>query len=454
MIPHSLAAEQGCLGCILLSPQESMPECVSRLRMGTDAFHDVRCRTVYRALLEMHEAEQLIDVVGLHQKLKDAHQLEESGSTAWLASLPDKTPSPANLPTYLNIILAKYISRQMLDHCFTFTAKVNDATEIGTLLEEFEASAMAVRNSAATPEQISITDLVKQRLSFYEECESRGGGMVGISTGYPDLDRLTDGFKPGEMIVLAARPSVGKTSLAMNIAEHVAIEQKLPVGVFSLEMSREALTGRMISSQARVNERSLTRAASTEQDKKRIFVSAMKVGKSPIHIDDSSGLTIMQLKARARRMWQKYKIRLLVIDYVQLLHPSKKKSNRQEEVAEISGGIKALGSELRIPVIAVCQLNREVEKDKERKPRTSDLRESGSLEQDADIIGLLYAADPAVAATNPETLLVNLLIAKSRNGPCGVVPLLFNKSFTRFESVSRFDSVIQQPPKSWIPKEE
>jgi len=453
-IPHSLAAEQGALGCILLSPQDCLPECLSKLKMGLEAFHNVRCRMVFRVLLEMHEAQEPIDVVAVHQKLKDNHQLEETGGTAWLASLPDQTPSAANLPTYLNIILSKYVSRQMLEHCFSFTNKVNDATDMGVLLEEFEQSAMAVRNSAAAPELPSIHNLVKSRISFYEDCLARGGGMAGIPTGFPDLDNLIDGLKPAEMIVLAARPSMGKTSLAMNIAEQVAIEQQLPVGIFSLEMSREALVGRMIASRARVNERHLIKATSTEPEQKKIFTSAIRIGKAPIHIDDTSGISILQLKARARRMWQKHKIRLLVIDYVQLLSASKKRQNRQEEVAEISIGIKALASELRVPVIAICQLNRELERDKERKPRVSDLRESGQLEQDADIIGLLYAPDLEAAAANPAVLSVNLLIAKSRNGPCGIVRLQFFKAFTRFESASQFDSVIQQPPKSWIPKEE
>lgn len=453
--PHSLTAEMGCLGCVLLEADGGLATCIAKLKAGPEVFHDLRCRTIYELMLAMSEKREPIDVVTVHQKLKDNQQLEAVGGTGWLAELPDKTPSAAMLVTYINIILGKFLLRQMLAHCGEFSQRVYEQeADTASLLEEFEKSAMAVRDAVAVAEMPTIKDLVKQRLGFYEECEQRGGGMVGLSTGYPDLDKLVDGLKGGEMVVIAARPACGKTTVSMNIAENVAIDQHLPVGIFSLEMNREALVGRMISSRSRVNERTITRAGSTEHDKRKLFTNAVKISSAPIFIDDTAGLTIMQLKARARRMKQQNDIRLLVIDYVQLIRPAKAKQNQQEEVSEISVGIKEIAKELRIPVIAICQLNREVDKDKERKPRISDLRSSGQLEQDADIIGLLYAADPVAAAANPDVLEVRLLIGKNRNGPCGVVNLVFHKNFTRFDSASRFDAVIQQPPKSWIPAEE
>src|SRR4029079_8184902 len=219
----------------------------------------------------------------------------------------------------------------------------------------------------------------------------RQGMLTGIETGFTDLDKMTTGLHPGEMIVIAARPSGGKTSLAMNIAEHVAIDQKLPVGVFSLEMTAESLVLRMLCSRSRVNLRSVREGFLAERDFPKMTNSAGKLASAPLFIDDSSGLSILQLRAKARRMHQQFGIKLFVIDYLQLLHStSKRADNRQQEISDISSGIKSLAKELNVPVIVLSQLNREVEREKGRPPRLSDLRESGAIEQDADLVGLLY----------------------------------------------------------------
>lgn len=450
-IPHAPEAEQGVLGCIFLSAHECLNQCIEKFKPGSEVFHDLRHQVIYDLLVEMYDKKEAIDVITVQQKLKDRKSLESVGGVVYLASLPDMVPSAANLDFYVNIVLEKFLVRKMVAYCSDFTGIIYEHRgEVDRLLEEFEAGAMSIRNSLNPVTENTILEMVKQRLTFYQECEERGGSLIGLSTGYHDLDRITDGLKDGEMIVLAARPSVGKTSLAMNIAENLAIDQSIPVGVFSLEMSKESLVGRMISSRGRVNERNITRAATTEHEKKNIFTGAIKVSKAPIFIDDTAGLTILQLKARARRMVQRHKIKLLVIDYIQLLRVSKPKGNRQEEIAEISNNIKQLAKELRIPIIAICQLNRDIERDKDRKPRVSDLRESGQIEQDADIIGLLYAADPEEAAKSPDVLRVNVLIAKNRNGPTGDVPFLFSKQFTRFDSVSKIEP--QAPTKVWTQK--
>lgn len=452
-IPNSVEAEQGVLGCMLLSPNECINECIERLKPGAEALYDIRHKVIYSVLVEMFEAKEAIDVITVQQKLKSRQKLDDVGGLTYLAGLPDTVPSAANLSFYINIVIEKFLLRQMFNHGNATIERIySHSSDLGALIDEFEAGAMAVRNAVQPVTDSSIKEMVMKRIDFYEECERRGGALMGLSTGYPDLDKMTDGLKAGDMIVLAARPSMGKTSLAMNIAENVAIDQNIPVGIFSLEMSGEALVGRMISSRGRVNERNLTSAKTNEQEKKNTFTGAVKVSKAPIHIDDRGGLTISQLRAKARRMVQRHGVKLFVIDYVQLLRTSRPKANRQEEIAEISTGIKAMAKELRVPIIAICQLNRELERDKERKPRTSDLRESGQIEQDADVIGMLYAANPEEAMKNPDVLRVNLLIAKQRNGPTGDVQLLFNKQFTRFESVSRVE--FTDPPKSWIPPEE
>jgi replicative DNA helicase len=253
---------------------------------------------------------------------------------------------------------------------------------------------------------------------------------------------MTDGFHAGEMIVIAARPSMGKTSLAMNIAEHVATQLRLPVGVFSLEMTSESLVMRMMASLARVNSRSIRDGFLSERDFARLTTSAGQLAKAPLFIDDSSGLSILQLRAKARRMAQHHGIKLFIIDYLQLLHSTARRAeNRQQEIADISNGVKALAKELKVPVIVLSQLNRELEKDKNRKPRLSDLRESGAIEQDADLVALLYKPssgdDDEAPGPEADGIPVNLLIAKQRNGPTGDVNLTFLKSYTRFESAAK-----------------
>ena len=255
---------------------------------------------------------------------------------------------------------------------------------------------------------------------------------------------MTSGLHGGEMIVIAARPSMGKTSLAMNIAEHVAIEEKQPVGVFSLEMTAESLVLRMLCSNARVNLRNIREGFMSEADFPKLTSSAGKMSSAPLFIDDTPGLSILQLRTRARRLWQQHGIKLFVVDYLQLLHSTSRRAqeNRQQEIAEISSGIKALAKELDVPIIVLAQLNRELEKDKSRKPRLSDLRESGSIEQDADLVGLLYKPatddeDAPALEDQPDGIPVNLLIAKQRNGPTGDVNLTFLKPYTRFESAAK-----------------
>src|SRR5437762_4218464 len=246
--------------------------------------------------------------------------------------------------------------------------------------------------------------------------------LTGVGTGFVDLDKMTSGFHEGEMIVIAARPSMGKTSLAMNIAEHVAIDQRLPVGVFSLEMTADSLVLRMLCSRSRVNLRNVRDGFLVERDFPIMTGNAGKLANAPLFIDDSSGLSILQLRAKARRMAQQYGIKLFVVDYLQLLHSTARRAdNRQQEIADISNGIKSLAKELKVPVVVLSQLNREVEKEKGRPPRLSDLRESGAIEQDADLVGLLYrpAKEEDDSAERVEAEPINLLIAKQRNGQIG-----------------------------------
>ncbi len=333
----------------------------------------------------------------------------------------------------------------MISVCTEVVGRVYDYEgEVDMLLDEVERDVLRISESRAQGSVVTTKELVGKAIGTIENFFSRKGNLSGIATGFADLDRMTDGLHPAEMIVIAARPSMGKTSLAMNIVEHVALEEKLPVGVFSLEMSAESLVLRMMCSLARVNLRSIRDGFMSESDFPKLTSAAGKLANSKLFIDDTAGLSILQLRARARRLSQQHGIKLFVIDYLQLLHSTGRRSqdNRQQEIADISSGIKALAKELKVPVIVLSQLNRELEKDKSRKPRMSDLRESGSIEQDADLVGLLYkpnAGDDEEAAVVEEGdgVAVNLLIAKQRNGPTGDVNLTFLKPYTRFESAAK-----------------
>jgi replicative DNA helicase len=290
----------------------------------------------------------------------------------------------------------------------------------------------------------TIKELVRKAINQIEDFHQRQGMLTGVGTGFADLDKMTSGLHGGEMVVIAARPSMGKTSLAMNIAESVAIDQKLPVGVFSLEMTSESLVLRMLCSRSRVNLRNVREGFLAERDFPKLTGAAGKLANAPLFIDDSSGLSILQLRAKARRMHQQYDIKLFVVDYLQLLHSTARRAeNRQQEIADISNGLKSLAKELNVPIIVLSQLNRELEREKNRKPRLSDLRESGAIEQDADVVGLLYKPssgdedESGNPAAEEDAVPVNLLIAKQRNGPTGDVNLTFLKSYTRFESAAK-----------------
>ncbi len=448
--PHSIEAEQGVIGCILLDAYECIYECVDQFKDGAKVFYDLRHQVIYEILVEMTDRMEPIDVIMVQQRLKDKQQLESVGGIAYLATLPDLVPSAANLSFYVNIVREKYTLRKMIGVCTDIVGELYEFEgEIDQFIDEAESRFLQTTRQEGGKMVQQCRPAVLRCIEQIEQFQQNQGILSGISTGFPDLDKMTTGLHGGEMIVIAARPSMGKSSIAMNIAETVAIDQQLPVGVFSLEMTEDQLILRTICSRARVNLRNVREGFLAERDFPKITSAAGRIGASPIYIDDSSSLSILQLKAKARRMWQMYGIKLFIIDYMQLLHStSKKAQNRQQEIGDISRGIKQLAKDLDVPIIVLAQLNRELEKDKNRKPRKSDLRESGDIEQDADVIGLLYKPQTDDEDEyESDSVAVNLLIDKQRNGPTGDVNLTFFKSLTRFESAARIteEDVPQTP---------
>ena len=442
--PHALEAEMGVLGCIFLSPNDTLGDCIEKFRAGGGVFYDLRHRLIYELLVTMYDQKEAIDLVTVPQRLKDRNQLEAVGGLAYLLSLPDAVPSAANLSYYADIVREKHLLRRMIQTCTSVVSRVYEHEgEVDALLDEVERDVLHISEERAETDTQTIKELVKKAITTIEDFHQRQGMLTGLATGFPDFDRMTSGLRGGEMIVIAARPSMGKTSLAMNIAEHVALEERLPVAVFSLEMTAESLVLRMLCSRSRVNLRSIRDGFLAERDFPKLTGAAGKLSGSPLFVEDSPALSILQLRAKARRMHQQHGIKLFVIDYLQLLHSTARRAeNRQQEIADISNGIKALAKELDVPVIVLSQLNREVEKERNRKPRLSDLRESGAIEQDADVVALLYKPssgddDDSSGGAEPEAVPVNLLIAKQRNGPTGEVPLTFLKGYTRFESAAK-----------------
>lgn len=442
--PHNSEAEQGVLGCCINDPNFAMPHCLERLRDGYEVFYDLRHQTIYEVLTIMYSAGTPIDIISISVELNNRQVLEEVGGMGYVGGLQTVIPSARNVPYYIDIVLEKYLLRQTVRTCTDAVGRIYDYEgDANRLIDEVEGEILKIRKGFTQVTTLTIKELIAKAINTIEDLHARQGVLVGLSTGFADLDKMTGGLKGGEMIVLAARPSIGKTSLAMNITEHVVIEQRLPVGVFSLEMTAESLALRMLCSRARVNIRSVAEGFLAERDFPKLTGAAGKISASPLYIDDSSGLSILQLRAKARRMHQQHGIKLFVIDYLQLLHSTARGSDKRErEIADISSGIKSLAKELDVPIIVISQLNRELEKEKNRKPRMSDIRESGSIENDADLIGLLYrvpsAADEDEGPRLSDAVAVNLFIAKQRSGPADEdVHFTFLKSYTRFEAAAK-----------------
>ena len=438
--PHSVEAEQGVLGSMLISPRETIAECVEKIT--EEYFYVPAHRTIYNVLVDLWNAGQAIDLITFTQVLRDRSLLESVGGAAFVTSLFTFVPTAANVGYYIDIVRDKYILREIIA---TATESVRRAyeeqDEVNDLLDEVEQRIFAVGEDRFKGEMLSMKEQVMSTLESIEKLFENKGAITGVSTGFRDLDKLTSGLHSSEMIVIAARPSMGKTALAMNIAEHAAIEVKLPVAIFSLEMSAQQLVQRMLCSRARVNLAKTRDGFLAEADFPKLTHAASKLAEAKIFIDDTAGLTILELRAKARRLKAQHDVRLIIVDYLQLLRSTSRRAqdNRQLEISEISAGLKGLAKELKIPIIVVAQLNRNPEirtGSGKGVPRLADLRESGSIEQDADLVGLLvreeYYADSDEERTELEGK-AELIIAKQRNGPIGQVKLTFLKSFTRFE---------------------
>lgn len=441
LLPQSGDAEQGVLSSIMLSPREVINLCLEK-GITVEHFHIPAHLELFRAAMRMFEEGTPIDVITLTEYLRDRKLIDQVGGPAFVTDIFTFLPTAANAEYYIGIIEEKYTLREIIRVCTEYAARSYDEQgEVTNLLDEVEQRILKISRDRYTDTQTgSMKDDVMAAIHAIEEMYSNRGTVNGMATGFRDLDIILDGLKKQEMFVIAARPSMGKTALAMAIAEYVAIESKLAVGVFSLEMSKSQLVQRLLCSRARVDLTRLRQGHLEEADFPALTSSASKLAECRMFIDDSSDLTIQTLRARARRWVALHGVKVIFVDYLQLVKSSTRKAqeSRQVEVTEVSNGLKAMAKELDIPVVVLAQLKRrDPMKGETKRPRLDDLRESGAIEQDADTVGLLYReeyyAESAEARREVEGQ-ADLIIAKQRNGPVGEVPLTFLKQFTRFET--------------------
>ncbi|RME70479.1 MAG: replicative DNA helicase [Verrucomicrobia bacterium] len=438
-MPHSLDAEAGLLACCILDGVDSISRCLEQ-KIVPEAFYSPAHRAIYEALLSLNERKAAIDTILLCEELKSAGTLESIGGPAFVIELSNRIATTAHLGHFIEIVREKYLLRRLIktatsavERCFNFSQE-----GLEDFIQEIEQEIFKISEDRYSDSARPIADSVSGAVNIIHKLLERGGELSGLSTGFKDLDTMTFGLHPQEMIVLAARPSMGKTSLAMNIAEAVVLPKKpgqkgKPVLVFSLEMSAEQLAMRMLTCRARVAAGRLRGGFATREEQERLAQAAVELKTAPLWIDDSGQLNIHELRAKARRLHSRHKLALIVIDYLQLIAGTDPRVPREQQIAEISRGIKILAKELHVPVIVLSQLNRESEKEK-RQPRLSDLRESGSIEQDADLVLLLARPKDAKDDFSVATDHADLIIAKQRNGPVGEVRLTFLREITRFEN--------------------
>ena len=456
-MPESLAAEAAVLGSMIQDPT-----CIGQMvvQLSREAFYRVEHQMIFDALVALYEKGpgEAIDAVLLRDELEKRKQVEAVGGVEYLGKVMEAVPSSANVMYYAGIVKEKMLLREMIGVAGQILEDAYDQSgEVDEKLDEAERRIFAVTDKNIRGSATPLRDLVTLSLELIEKRE--GGHVTGLATGYYELDELTCGLQNGEMIILAGRPSMGKTSLALNIAEHVGVVERAPVAMFSLEMSKQQLAERFLSSNSRIDSQRIRKGMLSTEDYAKLKEACGELYEVPIYVDDTSLLTPLELRAKARRLKSMHDIRCIIVDYLQLMHlGSGRIESRQQEITTISRYIKALAGELAIPVVVLSQLNRAPEGREDHRPRMSDLRESGSIEQDADVVILLHREDyyqrserlelsdkegSTVYSSEDgrkEANTAELIIAKQRNGPTGTVNLVFRKKIMRFENASFVDA--------------
>ena len=444
--PQNIEAEQAVLGAMLID-KEAIAKATELL--SADDFYREAHRVIFSAMLELYNKNEAVDMVTVTEILKRDNKLEDIGGIAYITSLANVVLTAANVKYHAEIVAEKSVLRQLVRVSTEIAAMGYEANDdVGTLLDTAESRILEISNRKKKNDFTAINDILMDSVQSIESLLQNKGGLTGLPAGFADLDKLTSGLHPSDFIILAARPSMGKTALALNIVQNVALRAHKVIGgeprsvaFFSLEMSKEQLVNRMLCAEAGIDSQRLRVGEMHDEDWTHLWDACDTMSRAKIYIDDTAGITAMDMRSRARRLKAEHGLDLIVVDYLQLMQGSGKRNNsgdRQQEVSEISRSLKALARELDVPVLALSQLSRSVEARQVKRPMLSDLRESGSLEQDADIVAFLYRED----YYNPETenKHTELIIAKHRNGPVDTVNLFFHKQFTKFVGFSKRDN--------------
>ena len=433
--PQSLEAEQCVLGAIL-KENEALSRVLDILQ--DDQFYSGSHRKIFQAMLDLFERSEPIDLLTLQERLRARGEIEAVGGVAYLASLTDMVPTAANVRFHSMIVREKYVLRALIQSATEIvTQSYEEGDDVDILLDRSERTIFEISERRIQPAFVSLDQVVKESLRHIESLYDRKELVTGVPTGFEKLNEMTAGFQPSDLIVIAGRPSMGKTSFALNIARHVAVEAKLPVAVFSLEMSKEQLGIRLLCSDAQVSSTSVRTGFLRREEHTALARAAAALYEAPIFIDDSPALSVLNIRAKARRLQAEQKrLGLVIIDYLQLIQGRSRAENRQQEISEITRSLKELAKELRVPVVALSQLSRAVEQRERKRPQLADLRESGAIEQDADLVMFLYRDEMYNERTEtPGT--AEVIIGKQRNGPTGSFELVFLKEYTRFENLAK-----------------
>jgi len=437
--PHSVEAEQSLLGALLLDNQAF--DRVADL-IGADDFYRDDHRRIWRHIAKLAEANRPADVITVNESIEASEDKDKTGGAAYLGALAQNTPSALNIRRYAELVRERSVQRRLAQ---VATSIAEDALnpagrEVGQLLDEAESKIFQIAESGARRDQglLEIKPVLARVFERIDHLYHRDNpsDVTGVPTGYVDLDKMTSGLQAGDLVVIAGRPSMGKTALALNIAEHVAVDNGLPVAIFSMEMSATQLAMRMLGSIARVDQHKMRTGRLSDKEWGDLSDAMAKLHETPIYIDEAGALTALEVRARARRLKRQYsKLGLIVIDYIQLMSASTQGENRATEISEISRSLKAMAKELEVPVVALSQLNRAVDQRPDRRPVMSDLRESGAIEQDADVIMFIYREvvyKPDLP--DDQRAIAEVIVGKQRNGPIGTVRLTFLGQHTRFEN--------------------
>jgi len=432
-LPHNIDAEKSVLGAILVN-NENYYRVLENLK-PEDFYLDAH-RVIYRKMVDLIEKSKAIDLITIQEELVRAAQLEAAGGITYLAGLLDGVPHLVNIDHYIEFIREKSLLRQMVGVANKIMAESFDQAEPAEeILDRAEQSLFNLSEKRMRSGFVSVKDMELHATQLLEKLYTEREMITGVATGFRDLDRLTSGLQPGDLVILAARPSMGKTALCLNIAQHVALQKSLPVGMFSLEMSKEQLLMRMLCAEARVDAHKVRTGYLGKEDFRKLIDALGHTTQAPMYIDDSSTLTVMEMRAKCRRLKAENGLSMIIVDYLQLMSGYGRVENRTQEISGISRGLKALAKELNVPVVALSQLSRAPEQRQgDHKPQLSDLRESGSIEQDADLVMFIYREE-VYKPSDENAGLAELIIAKQRNGPTGIVKLAFLREYTRFETL-------------------